>query len=115
MMMRMMMAGAAALVLAGAASAQEAVIHAGYLLAKPGEGYLKKQTITVKDGRIVSVEAGYKSAPKGVPVIELKNSYVIPGLIDSHVHITSQNGPDERIKTFEDTESTRRSMERGTR
>ncbi|MEZ5997910.1 MAG: amidohydrolase family protein [Hyphomonas sp.] len=88
---------------AGLASAQDAVIHAGYLLAKPGEGYLRRQTIFVEDGRIVSVEAGYKSGAKGVPVIELRNSYVLPGLIDSHVHITSENGPDDRIKTFEDT------------
>ncbi|MEZ5954116.1 MAG: amidohydrolase family protein [Hyphomonas sp.] len=92
-----------ALGLVASAQAQDAVIHAGYLLAKPGEGYLRRQTILVEDGRIVSVEAGYKSGPKGVPVIELRNSYVLPGLIDSHVHITSENGPDDRIKTFEDT------------
>ncbi len=93
----------AAMTLAGMASAQDAVIHAGYLLAQPGEGYLRKQTITVEDGRIVSVEAGYKPGPKGVTVINLRNAYVLPGLIDSHVHITSENGPGERIKTFEDT------------
>jgi imidazolonepropionase-like amidohydrolase len=90
-------------VMAGTAAAQEAVIHAGYLLAKPGEGYLQKQTVIVKDGRIVSVEAGYKPGPKGVPVIDLRNAYVLPGLIDSHVHITSETGPDQRIKEFEET------------
>ncbi|KJS27622.1 MAG: Xaa-Pro dipeptidase [Hyphomonadaceae bacterium BRH_c29] len=89
--------------IAGTAAAQEAVIHAGYLLAKPGEGYLQKQTVIVKDGRIVSVEAGYKPGPKGVPVIDLRNAYVLPGLIDSHVHITSESGPDQRIKEFEET------------
>lgn len=89
--------------MAGTAAAQEAVIHAGYLLAKPGEGYLQKQTVIVKDGRIVSVEAGYKPGPKGVPVIDLRNAYVLPGLIDSHVHITSETGPDQRIKEFEET------------
>ena len=93
----------AALALGGAAHAQDAVIQAGYLLAKPGEGYLRKQTITVKDGRIVSVEAGYKPGPKGVEVINLRDAYVLPGLIDSHVHITSENGPDQRIKEFEET------------
>lgn len=89
--------------IAGTAAAQEALIHAGYLLAKPGEGYLQKQTVIVKDGRIVSVEAGYKPGPKGVPVIDLRNAYVLPGLIDSHVHITSESGPDQRIKEFEET------------
>ena len=102
-MKRFGLAALAALAFAGIASAQDAVIHAGYLLAKPGEGYLRKQTVTVKDGRIVSVEAGYRPAPKGVPVIDLRNDYVLPGLIDSHVHITHENGPDARIKTFEET------------
>ena len=103
-MKRFGLAALAALALGGAAHAQDAVIQAGYLLAKPGEGYLRKQTITVKDGRIVSVEAGYKPGPKGVPVINLRDAYVLPGLIDSHVHITGESGPDERIRSFEETQ-----------
>lgn len=102
-MKRFGLAALAAFAFVGMAQAQDAVIQAGYLLAKPGEGYLRKQTITVKDGRIVSVEAGYKPGPKGVPVIDLRDAYVLPGLIDSHVHITGESGPDERIKTFEET------------
>ena len=102
-MKRFGLAALAALALGGMAEAQEAVIHAGYLLAKPGEGYLRKQTVTVKDGRIVSIEAGYKPGPQGVPVVNLREAYVLPGLIDSHVHITSESGPGERIKAFEDT------------
>ena len=93
----------ACVVAAGAASAQDAVVHAGHVLAVPGEGYLTKQTITVKDGRIVSVVPGYKSGAKGVTVIDLKNAYVVPGLIDSHVHITSENGPEGRLKEFTDS------------
>ncbi len=102
-MKRFGLAALAAVAFAGMANAQDAVIHAGYLLAKPGEGYLRKQTVTVKDGRIVSVEAGYKPGPKGVPVIDLRDAYVLPGLIDSHVHITSESGPNERIRMFEET------------
>ncbi|MCA8900650.1 MAG: amidohydrolase family protein [Hyphomonas sp.] len=97
------LAAGAALLAAGTASAQDAVVQAGYLLAKPGEGYLRKQTITVKDGRIVSVQPGYHGGEKGVPVINLRNAWVLPGLIDSHVHITGESGPNDRIKTFEDT------------
>ncbi len=102
-LMKLVAGAAAATALVGTAAAQEAVIHAGYLLATPGDGYLRKQTVVVEDGRIVSVEAGYKPGPKGVPVINLRNAYVLPGLIDSHVHITGESGPGERIKTFEDT------------
>ena len=94
---------AACIVAAGAASAQDATIHAGHVLAVPGEGYLTQQTIHVKDGRIVSIQPGYKSGKKGVPVIDLKSAYVVPGLVDSHVHITSENGPEGRIKEFTDS------------
>ena len=102
-MKRFGLAALAAVAFAGIATAQDAVIHAGYLLATPGDGYLRKQTIVVEDGRIVSVEAGYKPGPKGVPVINLRDAYVMPGLIDSHVHITSESGPGERIRAFEET------------
>ena len=94
---------AACIVATGSASAQDAVVYAGHVLAVPGEGYLTQQTITVKEGRIVSIQPGYKSGAKGVPVIDLKNAYVLPGLIDSHVHITGENGPDDRIKGFTDS------------
>lgn len=88
--------------LAAMAHAQEAVIQAGHVLAVPGEGYLTEQTILIEGGRIVSITPGYKTHKK-YPVIDLKGGWVLPGLIDSHVHITSENGPDQRIKEFEDS------------
>ncbi len=39
---------------------------------------------------------GYVSEPGG-KVVDLKTSFVLPGLIDSHVHITSQQGPSSRL------------------
>jgi imidazolonepropionase-like amidohydrolase len=89
--------------LAAMAHAQDAVIQAGHVLAVPGEGYLTNQTILVEDGRIVSVTPGF-TKPKNYPVIDLKTAYVLPGLIDCHVHITSENGPNERIKEFENSD-----------
>ena len=89
--------------LAAMAHAQDAVIQAGHVLAVPGEGYLTNQTILVEDGRIASITPGF-TTPKKYPVIDLKKAYVLPGLIDSHVHITSENGPEGRIKEFEDSD-----------
>ncbi|MGE6698693.1 amidohydrolase family protein [Hyphomonas sp. NPDC076900] len=102
-MKKLIAAALGALILSAPAVAEDAVIHAGHVLAKPGEGYLTRQTILVEDGRIVSITAGY-SAPKNYTVINLRDAYVLPGLIDSHVHITSENGPGGRIKDFEDSE-----------
>jgi imidazolonepropionase-like amidohydrolase len=92
-----LMLGAATM--AAGAGAQDTVIHAGHVMAVPGDGYQVRQTITVRDERIVSIMPGYTSKP-GDTVIDLKDAYVLPGLIDAHVHITSQNGPGQRIKTF---------------
>ena len=89
--------------LAAMAHAQDAVIHAGHVLAVPGEGYLTQQTILIEDGRIVSVTPGYKTHKK-YPVIDMKKAYVLPGLIDSHVHITGETSPTERIEAFEDSD-----------
>jgi imidazolonepropionase-like amidohydrolase len=89
-----------------AAASAETYIHAGRLLADPASGrVLTQQTILVRDGKIVSITAGYTTAPRGAKVIDLKSSFVMPGLIDSHVHITSEQGPDSRLNQFMMTSS----------
>lgn len=88
--------GALAL-LAGASFAQDAppqaatVIHAGRLLADASNGrVLAEQSILVgADGRIVGIEPGYV-APAGARVIDQRNRFVLPGLIDSHVHLRGE-------------------------
>lgn len=102
-MSKLAAAAFAALSMAGVAAAQDAVIHAGHVLAVPGEGYLAEQTIRVEGGRIVSVTPGY-TAYKKYPVIDLKAAYVLPGLIDSHVHITNEFSPTGRIRDFENSD-----------
>jgi len=87
---------------AQAPSPPPTVIHAGHLLAVPGEGYATGQTLVVEEGRIVQVMDGYQT-PEGAEVIDLTGAYVLPGLIDSHVHILSENGPGRRLKTFTDS------------
>lgn len=83
------------------AAPQETLIHAGRLLADPASGrVLTQQTILVRDGQIVSIAAGYTSARSGQKVVDLKSSFVMPGLIDSHVHITSEQGPDARLNAL---------------
>ncbi len=66
------------------------VIHAGGVIAVPGEPALGPQTVLVRDGRIVSVEAGLKPAAgygAGARLIDLSNKVLMPGLIDLHMHL----------------------------
>ncbi len=75
------------------AMAETVIIHAGKVLDVPGNPVRGATTITVTDGKIVSLENGHKAAPnRSVRVIDLKDSFVLPGLIDSHVHLTSDTG-----------------------
>lgn len=87
-------AAAAALAVAVAlpCAAETVIIHAGKVLDVPGNAPRGATTITVTDGKIVSLENGFKAAGRNVRVIDLKDSYVLPGLIDAHVHLTSDSG-----------------------
>lgn len=76
--------------------AKTTVIYAGELLAVPGEKVLKKRTIVIQDKTIKQVLKGYKDVAeidKNATVIDLKNSFVLPGLMDMHVHLQGELGP----------------------
>ena len=71
------------------------VIYAGELLAVPGQPTLKKQTITIEDGKITAVDAGFTDfdSTEDMTVIDLRHAFVLPGLMDMHVHLQGQLGP----------------------
>ena len=86
----------AALVLATPALAETQVIHAGRVITEAGRPPLGESTITVTDGRIVSIAPGRTPPPAGAQVIDLSDKTVMPGLIDLHVHLTGDPGGDYR-------------------
>lgn len=79
--------------LAGTAAADVTLIHAGQLLAVPGKSPSTNMTIIVEDGRITGVQAGFVAA-EDATVIDLSDKFVLPGLMDMHVHLQGQLGPD---------------------
>ncbi len=86
------------------AQSSKTVIEAGHLLAVPGDGYLRNRSVTIQDGKIVSVERGFKDHPDDVRVINLRDAYVLPGLIDSHVHLSNEFSPTSRMRQLSDSE-----------
>ncbi|HAN68025.1 MAG TPA: Xaa-Pro dipeptidase [Halieaceae bacterium] len=95
-------------VLGGAAAAHAAttVIHAGTLLAVPGEKPLQEQTVVIRDGKVSEVLAGYRepgSIDAAASVVDLKQAFVMPGLMDMHVHLQGELGPDEDRQTLKES------------
>lgn len=83
--------------LSHAAAAAETFVHTGRLLADPASGtVLENQTIVVRDGRVAEIRAGFV-AGTGTH-IDLRELFVLPGLIDCHVHLHHENGPGDALE-----------------
>ena len=72
-----------------AAAGDLVVIHAGTLLDRPGRAPRRNASILVRGNRIEAVQDGFVAPPAGARLIDLSDRFVLPGLIDSHVHLTS--------------------------
>ena len=83
--------------LAAQAVEKVTVIHAGQLLDKPGSAPRGPSTIVIRNGKVAEILAGYQSGPPGAAMIDLKDKFVLPGLIDSHVHLDSDAGGDAAL------------------
>lgn len=82
---------ATAMALSAPAMAEVTAIQADRVLAEPGRAPLGPSTILVEDGRIMAILPG-RQAPPGATVIDLGNRFLLPGLIDTHVHLASDAG-----------------------
>lgn len=85
----------AAAAVPSAATAATTVIHAGHLIAEPGKPATENQSIVIEDGKVVAIKDGFVAGDK---VIELKDSWVMPGLIDMHTHVTGVLDLDQPIQ-----------------
>ncbi|MEZ6164133.1 MAG: amidohydrolase family protein [Phycisphaerales bacterium] len=85
-----------ALITSTAAYAQTTLIHCGHLIAIPGQPTQSQMTIVVTNDTIDRVISGYATATElnldaDTTVIDLKDKWVVPGLIDCHTHLTGDN------------------------
>lgn len=85
-----------------ATAPQITYIQIGRLLANPADGQvLKDKTLIVTDGKITEIRNGFHQGPG--KTIDLRDSFVLPGMIDSHVHITFENGPTTEVDFLKKT------------
>lgn len=78
------------------------IIHAGSLLAVPGEAPKGRQSVIVSGGKVVEIRDGFVAATAlgntaDIRVVDLSESFVMPGFIDLHVHLTGQAGASRKL------------------
>ncbi len=99
---------AAIVALAGAAQARQTppvaensaiettmFVQVGRLLADPASGQvLRDKTIVITGNQVAEIRDGFVGEGE---IVDLRDSFVLPGLIDSHVHLTGQQNPNGRL------------------
>ena len=71
-------------------AAQDLLIRDATVYTMAGQGILEGGDVLISQGKIVEVGTSL-TAPQGVPVIEGEGRYVLPGLIEAHSHIATQD------------------------
>jgi imidazolonepropionase-like amidohydrolase len=84
---------------AAAPSAPLTAIHCGHLLDVLAGKMLGPTTVIVEGKRVREVAAGSKT-PAGATEIDLSSQTCLPGLIDSHTHLSSEGSPTQYVDEF---------------
>ncbi len=78
----------------------DTLIHAGRLIDGESDSAAREMTIRVDGSVIKAIESGYTTAGPDDNVVDLKSHTVLPGLMDTHVHLTSEYSPESRLNKF---------------
>lgn len=80
----------------GLPPAPTVVVRAGHVIDVENGRAIPDQSILIEDGKITAV-GDRVVVPDGTPVIDLSDSYVMPGLMDAHVHLAMTTMPGASI------------------
>ncbi|MFI5314163.1 MAG: amidohydrolase family protein [Myxococcota bacterium] len=88
------------------------VVQCGSVLVVPGQPPRGETTLVVHDGAIAEVLNGIVAPEQvmagktgAVEVVDLRDKFVLPGLVDLHVHITSEYTADVRLRRVTEDEA----------
>jgi imidazolonepropionase-like amidohydrolase len=103
---RLLVAGSVALLSVGSSAKADApatpsvtALLCGHLIDTVAGKVLGESTIVIENGRVREVLSG-SQAPTGAAAIDLKSKTCMPGLIDSHVHLTGQTSRTEYVDRY---------------
>lgn len=97
----------AVLIAPAPARAETLLLHCGNLIADASQPAQREMTVIVRDGRIAQVVRGYADpgAFDEARVIDLRDRWVMPGLIDCHTHITFEMDPGARLRAVQESDA----------
>jgi imidazolonepropionase-like amidohydrolase len=85
---------------------QDYYLHCGTLLDVQSGKEIKKATIVIKNNKIYKIADGYQAKDQEKDIeIDLKKNYVLPGLIDLHVHVESEQNPKSYASKYTNNEA----------
>lgn len=85
---------------------QDYYLHCGSILDVQTGKEIKAVTIIIAKNKIVKITEGYAAKQNSGDVeVDLKNKFILPGLIDMHVHIESEQNPKSYASKFTNNEA----------
>ncbi|MFC7378467.1 amidohydrolase family protein [Brevundimonas sp. GCM10030266] len=71
-------------------------VQVGRLLADPATGVVQRdKTLVIRGNQVVEIRDGFVGEGR---IVDLRGAFVLPGLIDSHVHLTGEQNPNSRLE-----------------
>jgi imidazolonepropionase-like amidohydrolase len=74
-------------------AAAATVLRCGKLIDVQAQRVLSQMTVVAEGAAIRRIEKGFAPAGAGDQVVNLRDHTCMPGLIDSHVHLTEEYSP----------------------
>ena len=78
----------------------DTLIHAGKMIDGISVAVIENVTLRIKESKIQKIEAGFIDPDPNDTLIDLRDQTVLPGLIDTHVHLTGEYNENSRLKRF---------------
>ena len=88
------------LVLIGGGAQAATLIHAGRVIDGVSDAVKTNQTVVVDAGKITAIQTGFRTPAAGDRVIDLRNGTLLPGFIDTHVHLTGEQNRRTELERY---------------
>ena len=90
----------AVLLLAAGTAKADTLIHAGRLIDGVADRAVTEVTVRIRGNTIAAIERGYTNPGSTDTVIDMRDQTLLPGLMDTHVHLTGEYSANSNLNRF---------------